>query len=240
MGPEGQLILERLQAVDAERQRRAADAALAARVQAVKQWQHARFERSYADALASGRYGQAARFFLEDLYGPGDFSLRDRQFARIVPGLVRLFPAEIVSTVVALTELHALSERFDSDMAATLDSLAVDAAAYGRAWRSVGRAPARERQIALMLQVGEALDRYTRKPLLRQTLRLMRGPARAAGLGALQAFLERGFDTFGAMDGAREFLDMIATRERTLAAQLFSGDNSPPAAPPQGRPQGAH
>jgi hypothetical protein len=44
----------------------------------------------------------------------------------------------------------------------------------------------------------------------------MRGPAHAAGLGVLQAFLESGFDTFGEMRGATEFLDTMATR-RTRA-----------------------
>ena len=60
----------------------------------------------------------------------------------------------------------------------------------------------------------------TRNPLLRHTLRLMRGPARAAGLGELQRFLESGFDTFKAMGGAREFLSIIAARERALARAL--------------------
>ena len=225
MSPEGQLILQRLEAVAAERRRRAADPALAARVQAIKHWQHARFEATYADALASARYGNAARFFLDDLYGPTDFTRRDVQFARIVPGLVRLFPREIVETVVALAELHALSEQFDSAMADAVPGTEIDGAAYGRAWRAVGGPEGRARQIALMLQVGGALDRYTRMPFLRQTLRLMRGPARAMGLEALQAFLERGFDTFREMNGAREFLDMIAQREGTLADRLFAGED---------------
>jgi hypothetical protein len=71
--------------------------------------------------------------------------------------------------------------------------------------------------------VGSALDRYTRNPLLRHSLRLMRGPASAAGLGALQHFLETGFDTFREMRGAAYFLDTVAQRERRLAAQLFAG-----------------
>ena len=61
-----------------------------------------------------------------------------------------------------------------------------------------------------MMAVGSALDRYTRNPLLRTSLRLMRGPAAAAGLGVLQAFLERGFDTFRDMRGAQEFLATVA------------------------------
>jgi hypothetical protein len=225
MSPEGQRIIEHLNVVAAERTRRARDRALGARVQAVKAYQHSRFERTYADALASPRYRQAARFFLDDLYGPHDFTQRDQQFARIVPGLVRLFPREIVLTVETLGDLHALSERFDSAMGERLASTEIDAAQYGAAWRSVGQPAERERQIGLMLQVGRALERYTRNPVLRHSLRMMRGPATLAGLGALQGFLERGFDTFREMGGAHEFLDMIATRERALAASLFAGED---------------
>lgn len=218
----GQHILDHLAVVAAERRRRGNDPALAARVQALKAWQHQRFADTYADLLATPRYAKAARFFLDDLYGPHDFSERDDQFARIVPALVRLFPAEIVQTVRALAELHAISEDLDTQMALALPDGTLSAEVYGAAWRTVGRAPDRERQIRLMLDVGGALDRFTRNPLLRHSLKLMRGPARAAGLGALQGFLENGFDTFREMRGAREFLDTVASRERALAAALFA------------------
>jgi hypothetical protein len=56
-------------------------------------------------------------------------------------------------------------------------------------------------------------------------LKMMRAPASAAGLGALQRFLECGFDTFRAMarrpDGAEKFLETIQTRESALIALLF-------------------
>jgi hypothetical protein len=194
----------------------------------VKHFQHARFERTYADLLANPRYARAARFFLEDLYGPGDFTQRDAQFARVVPALVRLFPAELVGTVLQLAQLHALSERLDSAMAVPVAAAAVplDAPLYARAWRAVGEPESRARQIDLMLAVGSALDRYTRSALLRHTLRLMRGPAQAAGLGALQSFLESGFDTFKGMGGANAFLGVIEQRERALAEHLFAGGDS--------------
>ena len=78
-------------------------------------------------------------------------------------------------------------------------------------------------QLALTLSIGDSLDKLTRKPLLRHTLRMMRGPARAAGLSALQQFLESGFDTFSAMRGAKEFLAMVSTREHALVTALFEG-----------------
>src|SRR4051812_5884506 len=109
-------ILQALQAVVDERALRAADPALAARTQAVKMFQHARFSQTYADLQEQPRYAAAVRFFLDDLYGPGDFSQRDLQFARVVPALVRLFPRDIVATVHSLARLHALSERLDTAM----------------------------------------------------------------------------------------------------------------------------
>lgn len=241
MNPAGEQILISLQEVAAQRALRRQDSALGMHVRAIKAYQHARFMQTYADMLAHPRYGGAALFFLEDLYGPGDFTSRDDQFARIVPGLVRMFPRDIVNTVQSLGQLHALSERLDTGMGAHwrqlreaeglaaegTEHLAVDGAHYAVCWRHVGGPPERDRQIALMLEVGEALEGYTRNPLLRTSLRLMRGPAQAAGLGALQSFLERGFDTFRAMKGAGEFLRVIATRERALSAALFGGADAP-------------
>ena len=225
MNEVGESILRCLREVAAERQARAADAVFGQRVAAIKHYQHERFSHTYADLLANKRYGGAARFFLEDLYGPSDFSERDVQFARVVPALLRLFPKELVATVAELAALHALSERLDSAMARNLPASgsAVSGDRYALAWRAVGDASARERQIALMVSIGTALDRYTHNMLLRHSLRLMRGPAQAAGLAALQRFLETGFDTFRAMGGAQDFLSTIASRERDLCALLFDG-----------------
>jgi len=224
MNAQGHSILSHLESVVEQRRLRAADPALRHRVHEVKQFQQARFRHSYADLLSQPRYSRAARFFLEELYGPGDFAHRDGQFARVVPGLVRLFPREIVGTVAELGELHALSEALDTAMGQALVSPKLDATGYCDAWRAVGRASDRERQITLMLGVGSDLDRYTHRAMLRHSLRLMRGPASAAGLGALQRFLESGFDTFREMRGAEYFLNTIAQRERALADLLFASD----------------
>ncbi|MCW5635920.1 MAG: hypothetical protein KIT17_21470 [Rubrivivax sp.] len=237
MTEDAERILAHLHEVAAERTRRAAAPALGRSVQALKRFQQQRLRETHADLLASPRYRAAATFFFEELYGPEDFVQRDTQFVRVVPALVRLFPAEVVRTVLALAQLHALSEQLDTAMgeawlrdradtrAVPVDDTgepAIDAAAYGRAWRAVGRAADRERQITLMLHVGRALDRHTRSRLLRTGLHMMRAPARAAGLEALQHFLETGFDAFGGMGGAEAFLRTIEQRERALAARLFA------------------
>lgn len=224
--PSAESILHSLHQVHMQRQRRNSMAGLEVAVSRIKTYQQQRFSHTYADLLSNPRYGGAARFFLEELYGPRDFSERDAQFARVVPALVRIFPQEIVATVHTLAELHALSEWLDTAMGEAHPGTELTANGYATAWRQVGRAKEREQQITLTLMLGQALDRLTRKPLLRQSLRLMRGPARAAGLHQLQAVLECGFDTFHAMRGADDFLNTVATRERALAAALFAAPGS--------------
>jgi hypothetical protein len=172
-------------------------------VTALKAFQQRRFSHTYADLLQSPRYGAAARYFLEELYGPEDFSARDAQFARVAPTIARLFPSDLAETVAILSALHALSETLDSAMGEQLADATIAPADYVAAWQGVGREADRNRQIDLTLAVAAQLDRITRMPLLRNALRLMRGPARAAGLAELQHTLESGFDILQGDEGRR-------------------------------------
>jgi hypothetical protein len=183
--------------------------------------QRCRPSRTTSSAASPPPTKTCARFFLDELYGPEDFSQRDAQFARVVPALVRLFPEDIVATVTTLTTLHALSESLDSQMAEQVSSPEMNAARYTAAWQATGRAAERQQQIDLMLSVGSSLDKLTRKPLVRASLLMMRGPARAAGLGELQTLLETGFEAFRSMKGAAEFLITVRHRETDLCAALF-------------------
>jgi len=228
-------MLADLREVGHQRALREAEPGLAAQVEALKRYQQRRFANTYADLLDTPRYEQATRFFLEELYGPGDYTRRDAQFARVVPTLTRLFPADVVATVAKLARLHAISEQLDTYMAQSLGAAPITATRYTQAWQACGKAPMRQQQIDLTLAVGESLEHLTRKPLLRQALRMMRGPATAAGMSELQSFLESGFDTFRAMRGAVEFLQTVRRREEALARALFASVPCPTGDDPLGQ-----
>ena len=202
---------------------------------AVKSFQAQRFAGTYADLLASTEYAGAARFFLDDLYSDKDYSLRDAQFARIAGGLQRLFPKQVVATAVTLAELHVLTEELDRQMAEAWIGAGAAADAVSRymaCWQAVGHEADRDRQLEMVLQVGGELDRLTRTPGLRMMLRMMRKPAAVAGVGALQIFLESGFDIFAQMSGkgarAREFLGTIQERESGWIRQLSNASVAAP------------
>jgi len=200
-----------------------------AAVTRVKALQARRFQGTYADLLATGPYVAAARFFLEELYSERDYAERDAQFARIAGAVEKLFPHDVADTAAGLAQLHALTESLDHAMARALASdRAQEASAYVRAWKAVGRRADRQRQIETVLAIGTEMARLTRLPGLRLMLRMMRGPASAAGLGALQRFLESGFDTFSAVargrGGAEHFLATIREREQRLMDMMFDAD----------------
>lgn len=215
-----------MQAVSALRLQRAGDAQLAQACLEVKRFQAQRFTATYADLLHNERYRRAAAFFLQELYGEQDYGQRDQQFARIASTIARLFPLAVVETAAALAEVHALTEQLDAQLARQW--LAAPAsnqqARYVHCWRAVADRPARLRQLQVVLQLGQELDRLTRMRGLRSLLRMMRAPAAAAGLSALQGFLETGFDAFADMKGASEFLALIESRESVWIAALFDAD----------------
>lgn len=198
----------------------------------VKAVQSRRFSGTYADLLAGGPYQAAARFFLDELYSDKDYAQRDTQFSRIAGALEKLFPAQVVDTAVAMAELHAVTEELDQAMALAWLGQAEEGMTLARryilAWREVGRRPDREKQLSVVMAMGEELERLTRHAGLRMMLRMMRRPASASGMGSLQRFLESGFDTFSAMakskGGAAGFLDIINAREAALIRVLFEGN----------------
>ena len=215
-------------AVSLLRVQTSASPALLEAVKQIKLFQARRFRATYSDLLGSDEYGPATQFFLDELYSDKDFAQRDAQFAKIAGALQTLFPKQVVQTAVKLAQLHRLTEELDHQMGIeVLSTSGVDEVAkYVQAWNTVGRRQDRDLQLKTVLGVGLELERLTRTAGLRLMLKMMRRPAHAAGLGALQAFLEAGFDTFADMSGKKKlvanFLSTIQERESKLIAALFS------------------
>ena len=220
-----------MESVAALRRAHAQDSSLMDAVHQVKRLQSRRFEGSYPDLFSKRETNEAANFFLSELYGADDFSERDTQFARIAGAVQSYFPKQVGAVAAALAELHALTEDLDHAMAMLWTEASPDgsdASRYVSAWRKIGRRQDRQSQLEVVMTIGAELARLTRLPGLRLMLKMMRGPATAAGLSALQAFLENGFDTFAQLSrsdpGARNFLGAVRTREDAFIALMFDAD----------------
>lgn len=197
------------------------------RLKAVKTWQQARLARTYADLAADSRYAPAIEFFLDELYGIKDSTIRDRDLVRMYPTMKRLLPKFAFDAVAMALELDVLAEEFDQALTKALGNQVLTEANYLTAFRAVGRRDDRLRQVDLMQSVGEGLDRMVKKPLIFSTLKMLRAPAKLAGLGEMQQFLEAGFTAFRYMNGADHFLSTVASRETLLIERIMNGTLNP-------------
>ncbi|NND60937.1 MAG: hypothetical protein HKN49_11790 [Gammaproteobacteria bacterium] len=100
---------------------------------------------------------------------------------------------------------------------------ALNQALYAQAYRDCDNRELRLRQIELIQETGEMLDEVVGHPLIFFTVRLVRAPAHAAGLGELQKFIERGLGAFKQMKGATHFLQTIHNRETFILKEILSG-----------------
>jgi hypothetical protein len=227
--------VRQLQRARALHDERAASVTLAAALDRIAQWQSRRLKQTYADLARSPRYAAAVTFFGTDLYGPGDFSRRDADLARVVPLMSKMLPDGVLATVASAMELSVLSHELDRELLRHLEPAApLSVESYCDAYRALDDRNSRRHQVELIMGVGRALDRFVAKPLVRAALVAMRQPARVAGFGALQDFLERGFAAFRAMHGADEFLAVIEARETALMDDILAGSRAPFPDPDEG------
>lgn len=198
----------------------------------LRRWQAERLRRSFDHFLHDPERRPAAEFFLDDVYGDHDFTRRDADIARVLPMMRTLLPKKLLGTVADAIELGALTQELDLGMAEVLETMApcrrkLDAALYGEAYRALGGQERRKRQVALIGRVGRGFGQALRMPGVAALLAFSRGPAKLAGLGELQAFLERGYAAFESLGDVDGFVTEIERDESAVSAKLFAGDADP-------------
>jgi len=197
------------------------------RLRELRLWQAARLARTYDDLRRDPQCSDAIDFFLTDLYGIEDHTRRDQDLTRGWGHLKRTLPQAALEVLGCALELQVLTAQLDQAMAGQIGSGPLNWATYATAYREVGRADARRRQIDLVVTIGRHLERLVRRDWMALALRAARVPANLAGFGALQDFLERGFAAFRRLRDSQRVLSAIQDRESRLSAALFSGAEVP-------------
>jgi len=196
----------------------------------LQDWQRRRLGRTYEDLICQPRYRAAGEFFLNELYGGLNFRERDQQMEKVLPVMVRMLRDDMLAVLAEAFELQSLSLDLDMDMAVFLQRAGWDelgAARYGEVYRACGRAADRGRQIELIRHLGLQLNTLVRHRLVLLLIRMLRGPALAAGFGLLQTFLERGLNAFREMGDGTGFVETIWHRESVIMGRLLAGDEAP-------------
>lgn len=202
------------------------------KVALLRDWQSQRLARTYRDLLADERHRPACEFFLDDIYGPYDFSQRDHDIEQLYVFTRRFVPDAMLRPLHVTVELHQLSEALDRQLLAVLiDRLGVTDTItpelYAVAYRLCDNYDQRVYQIELIQQICEHIDGIVRNPLTGPTLSLAKHPLRNSGHVALVDFLERGYSGFKHMHGSQHFRATISQRELGLLDRIYAGEPNP-------------
>lgn len=194
----------------------------------LQHWQCERLLVTHDDLAQQKRYQKAMFFFVDELYGPKDFSQRDADLVRVIPKLAKVLPDKAMNAMDDALSLNALS--FDLDMAmaqylqAHFPDEPINRDNYALAYRHVGRIDDRTHQIDIISHLGDQLADVIKIRGIGMLISLSRRPAKLAGLLALHEFLERGFDAFKALGDVQSFIQPVLVREKAIMQTLLSDE----------------
>ena len=198
----------------------------------LRAWQSRRLARTYQDLLDDERHRPACEFFLDDIYGPYDFSQRDHDIEQMYAFTRRFVPDTMLRPLAVTVELHQLSETLDRKLLdVLLNQLSVTDAItpelYAEGYRLCDNYATRVYQIELIEEICERIDGIVRNPLTGPTLSVAKRPLRSSGHVALVNFLERGYTSFKHMHGSQHFRATIKQRELSLLDRMYAGEVNP-------------
>lgn len=189
-------------------------------------WQLAYMLPFYEDLRASENYSAAVDFVVSDLTGIG-VSQRDHDIARVVPVMSKMLPDKALHTMASAMHLNARVLDINLSICRALyKESSVDAEIsevdYCAACRQASSLDEYHELVKLIEKIGHNLDHVIRVPMIGLTLKAMRAPARLAGFGALQNFLDIGFKTFSGLEDVDQFLDDITHRMNEVFTRIFT------------------
>ena len=201
-------------------------------IEQLQHWQCKRLLASHDDLWQQKRFKPAMQFFIDELYGPKDFSQRDEDIARVVPKMSAILPEKALASLESALHLNALSYQLDIDMAESLAGQEINRDSYAEAYRACDNLASRKLQIEYIEALGNDLADVIDIRGISALLMISRKPAKLAGVLSLHEFLEAGYKAFRKLGNVNDFIDPIVSREKQIMLDLFSEDQPNPL--PQG------
>lgn len=203
-------------------------ACLADNIRDLQAWQCKRLIASHQDMWRNPRFRPAMQFFVDELYGPKDFSQRDADIARMVPKMAKFLPDKALASLNTALHLNTLSFELDFDLARQLGGEDVNRESYALAYAGCENHDARIQQLQFIRELGLALSDVVGIRGISTLLTLARRPAKLAGVLSLHEFLEAGYTAFRKLGRVEDFIDPIVTQEIALCEALFNAQRSNP------------
>ncbi|MCK0163288.1 hypothetical protein [Marinobacter sp. S6332] len=195
-------------------------------------WQAERLKSTHLDLYQHPGYHEGLEFLLTDLYAPASMTRRDDNIDRVFPKMVKWLPDQQLEVLAGLVELNLITQQLDLELAELFEERNIPARSvttehYCEAYRASQKLEQRKKQVMLVGEVGQKLDRYVRNRTLGWLLSISRTPAEMADLSDLHNFLHRGYSAFRKMDKVDVLIDRLVTREQRVMNNILNGHPQP-------------
>ncbi|MDX5334897.1 MAG: hypothetical protein LPK13_02295 [Marinobacter sp.] len=202
----------------------------------IADWQAERLKATHQDLYQNPGYHTGLEFLLTDLYAPAGMTQRDDNIDRVFPKMVKWLPDHLLGTFAGLVELNLVTQSLDLELAQWFDrhnlsTASITTSDYCDAYRASGQLSIRSRQLELVADTGQQLDRYVRNRTLGWLLSMSRGPAEMAELGDLHSFLHRGYSAFRKMEDVDVLIERLISREKQVMENILASHPEPFSVP---------
>jgi hypothetical protein len=210
------------------------DALIAEAKSAVQEFQVRRLKRDFRDIRMSAEYGPLCDFFASEIYSARDFTERNAGFRRVTTQFRNILGEEIYHGLIRLLDLHALTDRLDTEIASLLADQGTPVnfteTQYEEAYRKLDNYDDRSAQLEMIVESFHFTHRVSQMTFIGMVLKSAKI---ASGLFTKDHsidLLDRAYWLMRDVKNIEPFTEEVARRELARLDRIYGRGASIPVA----------
>ncbi|MEQ1296768.1 hypothetical protein ABLT94_02585 [Acinetobacter soli] len=198
-------------------------------------WLKARMIHTHSDLFEQPQYRLMTDYFLNRLYGGPDFDPLAAQIERLLKyahKVEKLVPDNAIKTGTKSISLAILALELDEQIALQLlKDYPVDTPITDEMMRQtliqLDQKAQRLHQLALLDDLGKALDKYMRSFVMYTAFKMAKGPVMKHNFELMYHFIDEGFRAMKPLKSAEAFIKAFTHKEREIVEKVHAGHPDP-------------
>nr|WP_174507272.1 hypothetical protein [Acinetobacter sp. Marseille-Q1620] len=211
------------------------DPVLNQRLREVQSWLKQRILHTHQDFFQQPRHELMAQYFMNRLYGGPDFDPLAIQIERLLKyahKAEKIIPENAIRTGLKSVGLALLAMQLDEEVAEQLlkdypANTPLNDEIMRQTFIKLDQADARYKQLDLLDELGESLDKYMRSFIMYTAFKMCKGAAHKYNFDLMYEFIGEGFVAMKPLKSAAQFIKTFTVEERRIVNNVHSGKENP-------------
>lgn len=211
------------------------DPILNQRLRDVQNWLKQRILETHHELFNQPQNKLMASYFINRLYGGPDFDALAIQIERLLKyahKAEKILPENAIKTGLKSVGLALLAMQLDEQVAKQIlidypkDQILTDEMII-RTLVKLDQAELRYKQLDLLDELGESLDKYMRSFIMHTAFKMCKGTAYKHNFDLMYEFIGEGFVAMKPLKSAAQFIQSFTEEERRIVENVHSGKPNP-------------